>query len=130
MAQYIKFGKKQFEYELRGILIKNKIGFLYDITEEWFEEGNFSKEYIYKIKTKNKNVDIIIFSSIDIKTGYVRNIGSDAVRIVLRWKTENGYVFSKLAKHYRIKTLFDNLESTLVKCAKTSISNFYVLDKV
>lgn len=114
MERYYQFSKKHFQYMLRGILIKDRIGFMEDITTQWREEGNETWEHIYKISTKNRSVDIIIFSSVDMNTDKVRDIGGDAVRVVLRWKTKNGYIYKHIAKHYRIKTLFDNLEQTLI----------------
>lgn len=113
MTKYYQFSKKHFEFELKGILLRNRLGFMQDITEEWLDEGNTSWERIYKITTKNKAVDIIIFSSVDIKTNEVRDNGADAVRVVMRWKTKNGVVFKKVKKHYRLKTLFQNLEHTI-----------------
>lgn len=114
MKKYYKFSKKHFEFELRGILIRNNAGFMEDITEQWIQEGNETWERIYKITTKNKAVDIIIFSSIDMRTNSVRDNGDDAVRVVLRWKTKHGYVYKKIHKHYRLKTLFKNLEQTIL----------------
>ena len=115
---YFKFSKKHFEYGLRNILITNQIGFLTEITDEWVDEGNVSNEYIYKITTKNPAVDVIVFSSISINTNKARNIGNGAVRFVLRWKTKNGYVFKRIAKHYRVKTLFDNIKPTIIEIQK------------
>jgi hypothetical protein len=114
MREYYQYSKKHFEYMMRGILINNKLGFMEDITKAWREEGNTTWEYIYRISTKNSAVDIIVFSSVDMNIDKVREIGGDAVRVVLRWKTKNGNVYKHVAKHYRIKTLFDNLKDTLV----------------
>lgn len=112
--KYYQFSKKHFEYELREILKRNKSKFMDDITEEWIKEGNVTWERIYKISTKNRAVDIILFSSIDMRTNKVRESGGDAVRVVIRWTTKNGPYFKKVAKHYRIETLFKNLEETIL----------------
>ena len=85
-----------------------------DITDEWINEGNTTCERIYKISTKNKSVDIIIFSSVDMRTHEVRENGGDAVRVILRWRTKNGNFYKRVAKHYRLNTLFKNLEETLL----------------
>lgn len=122
MRQYYKFGKKHFEYGVREFLIKNKLGFLKDITDTYIDEGNHTWEHIYSISTANKSVDIIVFSSVDMRTSYVRNHGNDAVRVVMRWKTRNGYVYKKLAKHLRINTLFSNLYKTVLE-AQSSVFN-------
>ena len=114
-SEYYEFGKKHFEYELRSVLIKNNLGFLKNITDEWKKEKN-SWEYIYSISTKNKSLDVIVFSSVDISTNFVRKNGSDAVRLVFRWKLKNGKTMYKhIKKHYRIKTLFSNIEKTLIE---------------
>ena len=112
--KYYKYSRKHFEYELRGILINNKFGFLTDITEEWRKQGNETWERIYKISTKNKSLNIIVFSSIDINTNQVREIGGDAVRLVAAWTTKNGIVYKKISKHYRIESLFKNIERNLI----------------
>lgn len=113
MTRYYQFSKKHFEYGVRDFLIKNKLGFMKDITEEYIAEGNDTWERIYTVSTANKSVDIMIFSSVDMRTNHVRDNGDDAVRIVLRWKTKNGYRYKKIAKHLRIKTLFDNMNKSI-----------------
>lgn len=115
--QYYQFSKKHFEYELRGILIRNKLGQVQDITEEYKSQGGETWERIYSVTTKNKSVRILVFSSIDINTDKVRDIGGDAVKVVKEWTTKNGKVYQKVAHHYRLKTLFNNLEKTLVECS-------------
>ena len=112
--KYYKYSRKHFEYEFRGILINNQIGFLNDITEEWKKQGNETWERIYKISTKNKSLNIIVFSSIDINTNQVREIGGDAVRLVAAWTTKNGVVYKRISKHYRIESLFKNIERSLM----------------
>lgn len=121
-SKYYQFSEKHFIYELKGILIRNKAGFMEDITDEWIKEGNTTWEKIYKISTKNKSVDIIIFSSVDMRTHEVRDNGNDAVRVVLRWRTKNGTFYKRIAKHYRLKTLFKNLKETLMTTQKNVFS--------
>ena len=115
MKNYYQFSQAKFEYELKGILIKNKYGFMQDVTEKWLERGRETWERIYMISTKNPSVKILVFSSIDIKTGKVRDIGNDSVKFVMTWKTKKGVVYKKMAHHYRIKTLFENVEKTLTQ---------------
>ena len=112
--RYKKFGKSEFEYELRGILIRNKLGYLTDITDEYREESP-TWERIYSISTKNRAVRILVFSSIDIRTGFVREHGDDAVRLVMEWTTRNGKMHKRIAKHLRIKTLFANMEKSITQ---------------
>lgn len=117
MATYYQFSQKHFEYKLRGLCIENKFGFMHDITEEiQKEEECFEK--VYKISTKNPAVDIIIYSSVSIDANRVRKVGEDAVRVVTRWKTKNGYFYKRVGKNYRVETLFDNLKETLKKASK------------
>lgn len=122
MRQYYKFGKKHFEFNVRDFLIKNRMGFLTDITDEYIAEGGNTWERIYTISTANKSVQIMIFSSVDVRTSYVREHGADMVRLVLRWKTRNGYVYKSLAHHQRIETLFNNMKKTVENAQKTVFS--------
>jgi hypothetical protein len=111
---YYQFSKKHFEYELNGILIRNKVGFMDDITDQWISEGHDTWERVYRVTTKNKSVNIIIFSSIDIRTNEVRDNGADRVRVVLQWNTKKGPVYKKIHHHNRLNTLFRNLEQTIM----------------
>lgn len=119
---YFKFTKAHFEYELKGVLINNRAGFMEDITDQWLSEGNETWERIYKITTKNKAVDIIIFSSIDMRTNKVRDKGTDCVRLVMRWTTRKGPLFKRIAKHYRIETLFNNVRGSILSAQKEVFS--------
>ena len=120
--QYYKFSKKHFEYGVRNFLIKNRLGFMKDITEEYIAEGNDTWERVYSISTRNRAVDILVYSSVGIKTDYVREHEDDAVRLVLRWKTRNGYVYKRITKHLRIETLFQNMKESVEK-AQNSVFN-------
>jgi hypothetical protein len=113
--QYYQFGKKHFEFGVREFLIKNRLGFLKDVTQDYIAEGGATWERIYTISTRNKSVDIVVFSSVDMRTDYVREHGDDAVRIVMRWKTKNGYVYKRISKHLRIQTLFQNMHKAIAE---------------
>ena len=119
MRKYYQYGKKHFEFGVREFLIPNKLGFLKDITEQYREEGNVTWEHVYSISTKNKAVDILVYSSVDVNTSHVREHGDDAVRLVLRWKTRNGYVYKKISKHLRIETLFQNMHKAIANAQKS-----------
>lgn len=119
MANYYKFSRKHFEFELKGILIRNRMGFMQDITEEMTSQNEAIWERVYKISTKNKSVDIILFSSIDIRTNEVRDNGADRVRVVLRWTTKNGVMYKRIHHHNRLQTLFKNLENTISTTQKS-----------
>lgn len=128
--RYYQYGKKHFEYGVREQLISNRLGFMKDITEQYIAEGNQTWEHVYSITTANKAVEIIVYSSVDIRTSYVREHGDDAVRLVLRWKTKNGYLYKRLAKHLRINTLFQNMKKTIESAQKTAFNlNFKEFSK-
>lgn len=116
--QYKQYSKKQFEFFMRQFLIPNKLGMLSDITNQYLKDGNISNEYIYTVTTKNKAVDILIFSSIDMRSDKTRVKDSDCVRLVLRWKTKYGYRYARIAKHLRIETLFNNVHKSIESVQK------------
>jgi hypothetical protein len=120
--QYYQFGKKHFEYGVREFLINNKLGFLKNVTQDYIAEGGATWEHIYTISTRNKSVDIVMFSSIDMRTDYVREHGDDCVRLVLRWKTRSGYVYKRISKHLRIETLFQNIHKAVAN-AQSQVFN-------
>lgn len=113
--RYVGFTKGQFEYNVRNFLINNRLGFMEDITDKWLKAGGDTWERIYTISTKNKAVTLVVFSSVDMRTDKVREKDSDCVRIVMRWKTKNGYRWSRVAKHYRLATLFKNMQESIEK---------------
>lgn len=112
-STYYDFSKAKFEFELREM--KNKLNFsdFIEVTSSLESNGYTLNERVYLVKTKNPYVSILIYSSIDKRTDRVRSIGSDAIRVVLVWKTKKGRFYKKLHKHLRIKTVFNNLEKTL-----------------
>lgn len=122
MRKFYQYGRKHFEFCVRDLLISNQLGFLKDITDQYIADGGNTWETIYTISTKNKSVEILVFSSLDVRTSFVRDNGSDMVRIVLRWKTKNGYMYKSLAHHQRIDTLFNNMKKTIEK-AQQSVFN-------
>ncbi len=85
-----------------------------DYTNDFIAEGNQTFEKIYKLKSKNPAVEVLLYSSIDVNENSVRNRGNDAVRVVLCWNTKKGKRYKRVAKHYRLETLFKNLENTLL----------------
>jgi len=122
---YYQFSKKQFEYELKGISLRNNMRSMVNITEEYRAEGKVTWEHVYKIPTRNKSVEIIIFSSVDITLNAVRENGADAVRVVLKWVTKKGPMYKAIHTHYRIKTLFSNLENTLIQAQGEAFNLVY-----
>lgn len=109
------YSKKKFEYELSRIRKENGIGGWIDITERVAElsDGEIY-EYVYAIPTNINKLNVVIYSSVDFETDVTREIGSDAVRVILLWETKNGILVNHVKKHLRIETLFSNLERTIV----------------
>lgn len=110
MVKFKGFSKAKFEYELSRIRRENNLDCWKDVT---FEYPN-SWEYIYSIPLNVGGLSILIFSSVDIVSGFTRDIGSDAVRVVYRWKTKNGILYHHVSTHKRIDTLFLNLEKSIM----------------
>lgn len=125
MTRYYQYGKKHFEFGVRDFLRKNNFGFMKEITEQYIAEGNETWECIYSVSTRNKSVDILIYSSVDMRTNFVRDNGADAVRVVLRWKTKNGYRYKKVAKHLRIQTLFTNIQKSITSAQSEAFNLKY-----
>ena len=119
MKKYYQYKAREFEGKLRKVTYDSYLKQPVDITED-FKKENDTWERIYEIPTQNKAVSIVVFSSVDLRTNQTREKGKDAVRIVLKWKTKNGDVYKRVAKHLRIETLFDNLKRSL-KEAKSQI---------
>lgn len=124
--QFKVMEKNEFEMELKGIITRLglKVEGIQDITDALNANNFGTKERIYKVKTAQSNKAILIYSSIDIRTDKSRDIGSDAVRVVVWLKTEQGNFFKSFKKHYRIKTIFKNLENTIKEINSTEIKSF------
>jgi hypothetical protein len=131
-TKYKNYGKNEFEYRLRGIFMRNKLNYkeVYNATEELSTLMPIL-EFVYRLPTKSRAVDILLYSSVDVRTSKTREIGADAVRVVMRWNitkrnTVTGEVISSkrvykhVAKHLRIETLFQNIEKTVLKNYDTS----------
>jgi hypothetical protein len=98
-----------------------------EVSEELESGGHKIWEYVYRFNLVNPAASIIIFSSVYKATDRSREINSDAVRIVYEWKTRNGLIYSKIAKKYRVDTLFENLEGALINASNDSFDlNKYV----
>lgn len=120
------FTKEQFENELQLIALNNGLTLdsIKDITSPLIDKGFNTKERIYKVKTSQSNKAIIIYSSVDIRTNKTRNIGSDCLRVVIWLRTKQGDFFKSYKKHYRIDTLFNNLNKTIKELNEQEIKSF------
>lgn len=128
--KYRSYSKKEFEFKIREIYrINNLFCKLVDVTERVGEIVPVY-EHVYSVPTKSSAVALLIYSSVDIRNARTREIGSDAVRIVMQWtikkRNDEGQViatkrvYRKVAKHLRIDTLFQNLEKTILSNYSTT----------
>lgn len=120
------YNKVEFENELQSIVngLGLSINGIQDITQALIDKGFNTKERIYKIKTAQSNKCIIIYSSLDIRTNRTRSKGSDCIRVVVWLRTKHGDFFKSYKKHYRINTLFKNLEKSLTELNNQNITSF------
>lgn len=112
--QYVSFSKKKFEYELFQMKKKLKFSTYLNITDDLIRNNIHTKEYVYLIRTGRKDTNILIYSSVDTRIDRMRELGTDAVRVVLVRKRSDGERFYKKVKtHQRINTLFNNLTKSV-----------------
>lgn len=89
-------------------------------------KGPQIKEAIYDIDTANRALIIRIYSSILEREETSRRMGTDRVRIILRWKTKNGVLFYNYKELNRVSGLQVNLTKALSEIA----NNLYDLNKL
>ena len=85
---FVTLSQKEFEDALTGD---------FEIVED-----SRSKEIIYSIGTSNQNINIRIYSTVDIRTGQTRDKGKDAIRIVF-WDNLNNRPIGKGKKILRVE---------------------------
>jgi hypothetical protein len=103
MAEYIEVSKTDFQ----DILNKQK----YDWQE--FSQPK-TMEALFKVKTPNDKITIVIYSSIDILTQKSRGVGEDAIRIIL-WNERDNRPLGKGKRVYRVTSK----ESIAIRINKT-----------
>lgn len=120
------YNKTEFEVKLNTIV--RSAGLppynIQDITEGLQAGGMNLMERVYKIKTNQSNKAILVYSSVDVRTNRTREKGADALRVIIWLKTEQGNFFKSYKKHYRIETLFKNLEKSITEINSQHISSF------
>lgn len=122
--QYKEILRPEFEKAL-NINCRNIYGFVsWREYTDFYIESPATAEYVYLIKTKNRAVDIIVYSSISREKDKTRACGQDAVRLVYKWSTKNGLLYKKIHKNYRTGNFFNNFE----KCLKKAIEDTINLD--
>ena len=82
--------------------------------------GKYIAEEVYYIITKNPFVKIVVYSTLDRRSGTTndnkmktREKGKDAVRILLLWRMKDKLYIKSFKNLYRVDTFFDNLEKTI-----------------
>lgn len=117
MQTFYQFTRTQFESSLQDICTRNNMTGFEDVTERLLTKGKNIMERVYMLHTINPTTYIVIYSTVDVRTGMVREHGEDAVRVFLQWRKvgEDKPRKKKLKTHKRISTLFKNLEKTLIE---------------
>ena len=97
--EFVTLSQKEFEDSLTGD---------FEIVED-----SKSKEIIYSIGTSNENINIRVYSTVDIRTGQTRDKGKDAIRVVF-WDNLNNRPIGKGKKILRVEgatTISDRISS-------------------
>ena len=106
--------KKSFEYKLRSICIKNKLGWMLDVTEDFIQSGLAYNEQVYLIRIPNKYMDVLVFSG--IRYNYNRDdVGTNDVRILVRWRTKQwGNIYMRIGRCYKNNDMYEKIEKILL----------------
>lgn len=84
-----------------------------------FGEGSKEKVYDFPFETKGgERLALVVYSSIDERTGFSRDSGNDAIRVVLMWEdkkssTEKWKAIGSTKRVNRIQTWRKNLKKRL-----------------
>lgn len=115
---YKPYWKSEFQNCLTSVAGQGNLLRWEEISDSLSTNEHQVWEYVYRFHLKNSAVSIIIYSSVYKKNDRSRDINSDAVRIVFEWHTKNGDLYTKVAKKYRVESLFENLGGELVSASK------------
>lgn len=115
---YKPYWKSEFQNCLTSVANKGNLLRWEEISDFLNTEKHRVWEYVYRFRLKNPAVSIIIFSSVYKETDRSRDISSDAVRIVFEWHTKSDVLYSKVAKKYRVDSLFENLGKELITASE------------
>lgn len=111
---YHAYWKSEFQRTLTEIAGQGNLLRWEEISSSLDTETHKTWEYVYRYRLRNPSVSIVIFSSVCKLDDRSREVNSDAVRIVFEWHTKHGARYSKIAKKYRVDTLFENLKREVV----------------
>lgn len=71
-----------------------------------FGEGANEKVYDYQFDTKSgERLAIVVYSSIDERSGVSRDSGSDAIRVVLMWRNTEGFEWKAIGSTKRVNRI-------------------------
>lgn len=122
---YKPYWKSEFQNCLTSVAGNGNLLRWEEISDSLSTDEHRVWEYVYRFRLRNPAVSLVIFSSVYKETDRSREVNSDAVRIVFEWKTKHGYKYSKVAKKYRVESLFENLGNELI----TASSDCFNLEK-
>ena len=108
LSRYIEYNLENIYIDFEKEIIKELSWFFGNITED-FKKENDTWERIYEIPTQNKAVSIVVFSSVDLRTNQTREKGKYAVRIVLKWKTNNPKMEQSEIDKYILEYIINNV---------------------
>lgn len=114
---YQPYWKSAFQNCLTSIVGQGNLLRWEEISDSLSTEEHRIWEYVYRFRLRNPAVSIVIFSSVYKETDRSRDVNSDAVRVVFEWHTKNGDMYSKVAKKYRVDSLFENLKRELISAS-------------
>lgn len=111
--KYKRFTKDEFENFLAdnwGNYIRSKPD-----SNEVDNKLSFASEYVYTVPIENSfngRLSIVIFSTVDRRTGKARDKGQDAIRTIL-WDSKTQSIIGGRTKTLRIKTWKKNLKKKI-----------------
>jgi len=90
------------EREMDEVLVQD-LGFRKAAT---FGEDAKEKVYDYQFDTKSgERLAIVVYSSIDERTGVSRDSGNDAIRVVLMWRNTKGFEWKAIGSTKRVNRI-------------------------
>lgn len=115
---YRPYWKSEFQKCLTEIANTGNLLRYEEVSEELSTPEDIIWEYVYKFNLKNPAAWILIFSSIYKGNDRSREVNSDAVRIVLVWRTKRGLQYYPASTRYRVENLFSNTQSDIKSIAE------------
>lgn len=90
------------ESEMESLLC-DELGFRRAVT---FGEGANERVYDYSFDTKSgERLALVVYSSIDERSGVSRDSGNDAIRVVLMWRDTEGFEWKAIGSTKRVNRI-------------------------